>query len=552
MARKFTVKEIKKLPVMRRYEERSKRFHESVGAGREFIHNKLVHECAVIPNIITPRAAAKETKKNPHNRVLSQMIWYHTLKSPKSLPRDLEHGEYVRQDFQCMCDLKALDVNPDRDMKKYGEILSRRIFGAPPLALLVQLADLMTVHGEILMQERKSKNLFRIYGDWKVAKKAVAEVALKIYGPFADRLGFQPAQRAINELAVAELFPKQLERVRTRKEELSDKIEKTRSRLLENVLSGFMKSLGCNDISRDFPATLSTDSGSWDIVMRDDKSDGSAVLKIERRKKYKDITDFHDLAAALVRAPNEDAIYNALAKLTGPGGIIAKMLKKQGLVLGRDFEIKVADLVANPKSNGYRSLHIDVEIMHPDWVSFEIIIRTHKMHYDAEGGGAAHYLYKGGRQHDGVLSDYEGLTEMLSIGSPDFIDQFAISRAVHAPECKVRVHGIKDGREFGEFVRVPVGSTVIDAIAKLADINVDLNEGFRLRGRSRLSSALHHNQTVELILGSDLPILASNAARTLIASAHTLEAAKMLHKISKEGNGNGKKNGKNKKKKKKR
>lgn len=78
-----------------------------------------------------------------------------------------------------------------------------------------------------------------------------------------------------------------------------------------------------------------------------------------------------------------------------------------GLVHGlwRNIPNEFDDYVANPKENGYRSLH--TAVIGPEGKILEIQIRTQQMHEEAELGVCAHWRYKGSDAEHSLASTYE-------------------------------------------------------------------------------------------------------------------------------------------------
>ncbi len=114
------------------------------------------------------------------------------------------------------------------------------------------------------------------------------------------------------------------------------------------------------------------------------------------------IEQVHDIVAFRVIVREEQDCYLAL-----------KALHEQ-------FEpllLRFKDYIAQPKENGYRSLHTCVKS--PDGIAFEIQIRTAEMHAQAEGGEAAHWRYKVASEWSGgatLRRSVAGVSKALGIG----------------------------------------------------------------------------------------------------------------------------------------
>ena len=176
----------------------------------------------------------------------------------------------------------------------------------------------------------------------------------------------------------------------------------------------------------------------------------------------------------------------------------------------REFD----DYIARPKPNGYQSLH--TVVMNEDGTAFEIQVRTHDMHQQAEYGLAAHWRYKEGA--------YIGMATPPNLNKPNK-PNVTHQQGTHSAEVayerqiawarqliswkedaweQLKHHEIDDHiyvlTPLGKVISLEKGSTPIDFAYA-----VHTNLGHRCRGARvdgamvPLETALQNGQTVEII-----------------------------------------------------
>jgi len=192
-------------------------------------------------------------------------------------------------------------------------------------------------------------------------RKRIAQETRDVYAPLAHRLGVNKAKVELEDLALKHLQPEAyIELVKAVKEKKEE-----RESFIQQTVGPIKDALAKDGIL----ATVYGRAKHLDSIYR----------KIVVRKVPFD--QIYDLFAIRVTVNTERECYHTM-------GIIHAMW--------RPVSHRFHDYIANPKSNGYRSLHTTV--VGPSNKMVEIQIRTHQMHHFAENGIAAHWLYKEGRQ----------------------------------------------------------------------------------------------------------------------------------------------------------
>ena len=189
------------------------------------------------------------------------------------------------------------------------------------------------------------------------ARREMARLALDIFAPLANRLGVWQLKWELEDLALHILEPETYKRIAA----LLDEKRASREQFIAEAVARLERELAAAGVA----ATL---SGRPKHIY-------SIYLKMQR--KGVDFEAVHDVRAIRVLVESIQDCYTVLgiAHSTWPP-------------LAEQFD----DYIAQPKPNGYRSLH--TAVTGPGGRTLEIQIRTRRMHEHAELGVAAHWRYK--------------------------------------------------------------------------------------------------------------------------------------------------------------
>lgn len=190
----------------------------------------------------------------------------------------------------------------------------------------------------------------------------IAKETLEIYAPIADRLAIGQIKAELEDLAFKYVYPEDYQWIN----KLIPKEYAGRKKYLEEVIDKVKKKLSENKIQI-----------SEITIQGRTKHLYSLYKKLLRPHINRDWDKIYDLLALRLIVPTVADCYGAL-------GILHNMY--------RPMPGRIKDYIANPKPNGYQSLHTTVFAEDGEIVEFQI--RTKEMHEQAEYGIAAHWNYK--------------------------------------------------------------------------------------------------------------------------------------------------------------
>ena len=292
-------------------------------------------------------------------------------------------------------------------------------------------------------------------------RRRIAQETRDLYAPLAHRFGMAKVRWELEDLAFKHLEPvayKTLAKLVAAK-------RGEREQLIAQMREPLEKRL--------------TDAGIADVeVTGRPKHLWSIYKKMQQRDRpYEDI---FDLLAIRVIVPNVLECYHALGVIHDGWTPVQERIK---------------DYIAQPKSNGYQSLHTTV--FGPGRQLFEVQIRTRDMHRTADFGIAAHWLYKESSRSadelDRQLAWFRQVLELqLDAETPGEFLEF-LKLDLYQDEIFVFT-------PTGDVIQLPKGATPLDfAFAVHTEVGAHC-AGAKVNGRiAPLSRELKNSETVEIL-----------------------------------------------------
>ena len=289
-------------------------------------------------------------------------------------------------------------------------------------------------------------------------KKFIKKVK-EIHIPLSERLGLDNLKQQMNDHVVRLEYPEEYKRLKNAIESKKDENTKQLA-ITKRKISDLLKELGIKG----------------EIYSRV-KRISSIFNKLHNKQLTLD--QIYDILAMRVVLENVEACYEVLGRIHG---------------LYKPMAGRVKDYIANPKPNGYQSLHttVIVDNQHP----MEIKIRTQKMHRESEYGVYSHWLYKEKKTKQDDLDKRmmwfrETVENAKNMSNDDFIetlksDLYEGLLVVQTPK--------------GRVMEFPEGATVIDfAYAIHTDIGNQC-VGAKINGQLKpFTSPLKNGDIVEIL-----------------------------------------------------
>lgn len=298
--------------------------------------------------------------------------------------------------------IEDVDITSKQLREEFGDEITRLVLGVTELGLLKyrgqkkhaeSLRKLFIVTSQdirvlIIKLADRLHNMRTLEHNTKESQKRNAVETLEIYAQIADRLGMGQIKGELEDLAFPYVYPKEYKEIlKLRKQRNKETIKR-----LTKINKSIKKELAKNNITN-FKTNYRI------------KRLYSLYKKLKRKEQ--NIEKIRDLSALRIIVSDIEDCYKIL-------GIIHSVW--------RPLPGKIKDYIANPRPNGYRSLH--TTIFTGDGRLVEIQIRTEEMHKEAEYGIASHISYKDVFEKKKKISNLVWMKDLFSSRITNVIKKF--------------------------------------------------------------------------------------------------------------------------------
>ncbi|KXF80177.1 GTP diphosphokinase [Enterovibrio coralii] len=265
--------------------------------------------------------------------------------------------------------------------------------------------------------------LREVKNDADDVRQAVAKECANIYAPLANRLGIGQLKWEIEDYAFR--YQHSVTYKQIAKQLAERRID--REQYIDTFVTDLQQSMGSSNINAQVYGRPKHIYSIWRKM----------------QKKNLEFDELFDVRAVRIIADQLQDCYAAL-------GVVHTKYRH----LPKEFD----DYVANPKPNGYQSIH--TVVLGPEGKTVEIQIRTKQMHDDAELGVAAHWKYKegGSAGRSGYDEKITWLRKLLA-WQEEMSDSGEMLDELRSQVFDDRVYAFTPK---GDVVDLPIGATPLD------------------------------------------------------------------------------------------
>lgn len=338
----------------------------------------------------------------------------------------------------------------------------------------------------------------------KEKQKRIATETLEIYAPLAGKIGINFLKNELENLVLKSLYPDFYNNISEYLTQLEKEMQFTFKKIIEKI-------------------TLKLKENNISFIIKSRKKHFYSIYK--KMKKYnKSIKEIFDLFGIRIITDTIENCYKIF-------GIVHS--------LWQPMPGRFKDYIANPKQNGYRSLHTTVIIQKGKAV--EVQIRTKEMDEINEYGIAAHWFYK--KEVDLEHKELKWLQNLKEVNN----EKLSPEEYYNIIRDDILKDEIYLFTPKGDIVELPKGATALDFAYKIHTEVGNKCKGAKANGNIiSLSKPLKNGMIVEIITGNVinvkpfwLSIVKTNNARkkikhALLNKSIKLEQTPLLKKRKKE------------------